>query len=103
MGTRETREKWRQSQLQRQAIESNYSRHIDSKMVQLVSHGGELYCLCDNGMFFVWDGRKPGIDAGDAEGWLWLDSPSDQWAQMCGRELRNLAEKEAKDGQASPG
>jgi hypothetical protein len=103
MSTREAREKWRQTQLKVQAIKSDYSRFIDSKVVQLVSHGGQLYCLCSDGMLFVWDGEDPGQDGGDVEGWRWLDSPSDQWTRHCGRRLSELARKEAKDGKASPG
>lgn len=102
MSTHKAREEWRQTQLKIQAIESDYRDLMHSKAVQLVSHGGELYCLCDNGMLFVWDGEDPGKDAGDVEGWRWLDSPSDQWTQECGRRLREVAKKEAKDAKAPP-
>ncbi len=101
MSTPEAREKWRQTQLKVQAIESEYSGLIDSKVVQLVSHGGQLYCLCSDGKLFVWDGEDPGQF--NVEGWRWLDSPSDQYTRECGRRLRELAKKEAKDGKASPG
>lgn len=90
-------EKWREMQRQVMSIRSTYQADIDSKVVQLVSHNGELYCLCDNGRLFVWDGEDPGKDAGDVEGWRWLDSPADQARVECNLVLKQLAKEEAED------
>ena len=100
--TYEEREKYREMVREQEAIEDVYRAIIDSKVVQMVSHAGRFYCLCDSGKMFVWTGEDPGIRGGVGDGWVVLESPSQEARRLLKFELEEWARKrkEAKDGQA---
>ena len=80
-----------------------YGPKMDVRVVQLVSHLGDMYCLTDKGDMYVWEGSDPpGVEGAADSGWIRICSPADQ-AHIEFQIERERLEQEAKNGNTPNG